>query len=65
MCGLRVTSYQQDSLFGHERASAKEIILFLVGFQGQCSAVSSETTKLETHVRMRSHHTSDLCKPRN
>ena len=48
-------------MFGDERASAKEISLFLVRLQGQGSAVS-ETTKLETHVRMCSHPTSDFCK---
>ena len=37
-------------MFGDERASAKEISLFLVQLQGQGSAVS-ETKKLETHVR--------------
>ena len=49
-------------MFGDERASAKEINLFLMRLQGQGSAVS-ETTKLETHVRMCSHSTSDFCKP--
>ena len=38
-------------MFGDERASAKEISLFLVWLQCQGSAVS-ETTKLDTHVRM-------------
>ena len=49
-------------MFGDERASGKEINLFLMRLQGQGSAVS-ETTKLETHVRMCSHSTSDFCKP--
>ena len=49
-------------MFGDERASAKEIRLFLVRLQGQGSAVS-ETTKLEMRVRMCSHCTSDFCKP--
>ena len=51
-------------MFGDERASAKEINLFLVRLQGQGSAVSV-TTKLETYVRMCSHPTSNFCKPRN
>ena len=38
-------------MFGDERASAKEVSLFLLRLQGQGSAVS-ETTKLETHVRV-------------
>ena len=38
-------------MFGDERARAKEISLFLVWLPCQGSAVS-ETTKLETHVRM-------------
>ena len=42
-------------MFGDERASAKEIRLFLVWLQCQDSAVS-ETTKLETHVQMWSPH---------
>ena len=42
-------------MFGDERASAKEISLFLVWLQCQGSAVS-ETTKLDTHVRMWSPH---------
>ena len=37
-------------MFGDERASAKEISLFLVWLVCQGSAVS-ETTKLDTHVR--------------
>ena len=37
-------------MFGDERASAKEISLFLVSLQCQGSAVS-ETTKLDAHVR--------------
>ena len=41
-------------MFGDERASTKEISLFLVWLQYQGSAVS-ETTKLETHVRMRNY----------
>ena len=38
-------------MFGDERVSAKEISLFLLWLQCQGSAVS-ETTKLETHVRI-------------
>ena len=38
-------------MFGDGGASAKEISLFLVGLQGRGSAVS-ETTKLETRMRM-------------
>ena len=49
-------------MFGDERASAKDINLFLMRLQRQDSAVS-ETTKLETHVHMCSHSTSDFCKP--
>ena len=49
-------------MFGDERASAKDISMFLVRLQGQSSAVS-ETTKLETHVPICSHPTSDFCKP--
>ena len=48
-------------MFGDERASPKEISLILVWLQCQDSAVS-ETTKLQTHVRMCSHPTSDSCK---
>ena len=51
-------------MFGDERASAKEISLFLVWLQCRRSAVF-ETTKLETHVRMYSDPTSDSCKSRN
>ena len=51
-------------MFGDERASPKEISLFLVWLQCQGWAVS-EITKLETHVRMCSHPTSDFCKSRN
>ena len=46
-------------MLGDERASEKEINLFFVRLQCQGSAVS-ETTKLETHVRMCSHPTSDF-----
>ena len=46
---MSLTKYQQDAMFGDERASAKEKSLFLVRLQGQGSAVS-EVTKLETHV---------------
>ena len=49
-------------MFGVERASAKEITLFLLLLQGQGLAVC-KTTKLETHVRMCSHTTSEFCKP--
>ena len=51
-------------MFGDERASPKQISLFLVCLQCQGWAVS-KTTKLETHVRMCSHPTSDFCKSRN
>ena len=51
-------------MFGDERASPKEISLFLVWLQCQGWAVS-EITKLETHVRMCGHPTSDFCKSRN
>ena len=51
-------------MFGDERARPKEISLFLVWLQCQGWAVS-ESTKLETHVRMCSHPTSDFCKSRN
>ena len=51
-------------MFGDERARPKEISLFLVWLQCQGWTVS-ETTKLETHVRMCSHPTSDFCKSRN
>ena len=47
----------------NERAR-KRYTCFLVRLQGQGSAVS-ETTKLETYVRMCSHPTSNFCKPRN
>ena len=57
-----VQMYQYDAMFGDEQASAKEINLFLMRLQGQGSVVS-ETTKLEMHVRMCSHSTSDFCKP--
>ena len=46
-------------MLGDERLSAKEISLFFVRLQCQGSAVS-KTAKLETHVRMCSHPTSDL-----
>ena len=47
-------------MFGDEGASAKEINLFFcVTSKSQGSAVS-ETTKLETHVRMCSHPTSEF-----
>ena len=50
-------------MFGDERESARENKpLDLVRLQGHGSAVS-ETTKLETHVRMCSHSTSNFCKP--
>ena len=49
---------------GDVRASPKEISLLLVWLQYQGWAVS-EATKLETHVRMCSHPTSDFCKSRN
>ena len=48
----------------NERARKISVSLFLVWLQCQGSAVS-ETTKLETHVRMCSHPTSDSCKSRN
>ena len=51
-------------MFGDERARPKEISLFLVWLQCQGWAVS-KTKKLETHVRMCSHPTSDFCKSRN
>ena len=51
-------------MFGDELASPKEISLFLVWLQCQGWAVSG-TTKLEKHVRMCSHPTSDFCKSRN
>ena len=51
-------------MFGDERASLKEISLFLVWLQCQGWAIS-EITKLETHVRMCSDPTSDFCKSRN
>ena len=50
-------------MFGDEWASPKEISLFLVWLQCQGWAVS-EIAKLETHVRMHSHPTSDFCKSR-
>ena len=46
-------------MFGDERASAEEISLFLVQLQGWGSAVS-ETTKLETRVRMCCHPIFDF-----
>ena len=51
-------------MFGDQRASPKEISLFLVWLQCQGCAVS-EIAKLEPHVRMYSHPTSDFCKSRN
>ena len=51
-------------MFGDERASPKEISLFLVRLQCQDWAVS-EITKPETHVRMCSQPNSDFCKSRN
>ena len=51
-------------MYGDERARAKEISLFLLWLQCQGYAVF-ETTKLETHVRMCSHPTSDFCRSRN
>ena len=44
-------------MFGDERASAKEISLF---FCVTSMSAVSETTKLETRVRMCSHPTSDF-----
>ena len=51
-------------MFGDERASAKEISLFLMRLQGHVSAVS-DTMKLETPCvcALCSHSTPDFCKP--
>ena len=59
-----IHTYQLDALYGDVRASPKEISLFLVWLQYQ-GWVVSEATKLDTHVRMCSHPTSDFCKSLN
>ena len=51
-------------MYGDVRASPKEINLFLVWLQCQ-GRVVSEATKLDTHVPMCSHPTSDFCKSLN
>ena len=42
----------KDAMFGDDRASAKEISLFFCAASGTGLAAVSETTKLETYVRM-------------
>ena len=56
-----VTTSKTPCLAMNERARKRSVSLFLVWLQCQDSTVS-ESTKLQTHVRMCGHPTSDSCK---
>ena len=60
-CVLMHNTSKTPCLAMNERARKRSVSSFLVWLQCQDSAVS-ETTKLQTHVRMCSHPTSDSCK---